>query len=44
MLGHVDVIRLEEPDEIFDAYAHAYNREDGRPTILIEYGDYYNEK
>jgi len=44
MLTYVDVVRLEEPDEVFDAYVHAYNREDGRPTILVEYGDYYNEK
>ena len=44
MLSTVDVVRLEEPEEIFDAYQHALEREDGRSTILVEYGDYYNEK
>lgn len=44
MLGNVDVVRLEEPDEIFDAYKHALERDDGRSTLLVEYGDYYNEK
>jgi pyruvate/2-oxoglutarate/acetoin dehydrogenase E1 component len=44
MLQSVDVIRLEEPDQIFDAYKHAYERTDYKSTILVEYGDYYNEK
>ena len=44
MLQTVDVIRLDEPDQIFDAYKYAYERNDHRSTILVEYGDYYNEK
>ena len=44
MLKAVDVIRLKEPDQIFDAYKLAYERKDNRSTILVEYGDYYNEK
>lgn len=44
MLQTVDVIRLEEPDQIFDAYKLAYERTDNRSTVLVEYGDYYNEK
>ena len=44
MLDNIDVIRLHEPEEIFPAYKKAYERSDGRPTILVEYGDYYNEK
>ena len=44
MLENTDVHLLEEPDQIFPAYKHAYERTDGRSTILVEIGDYYNEK
>ena len=40
----VDIIRLDEPDQIFDSYQLAYLRTDNRPTILVEWGDFYNEK
>jgi hypothetical protein len=40
----MEVIRLEEPEQIFEAYYKAYNRDDGKSTIIVEYGDYYNEK
>ena len=44
MCETVDIIRLEEPHQIFESYQYAYNRTDNRSTILVEYGDYYNEK
>jgi pyruvate/2-oxoglutarate/acetoin dehydrogenase E1 component len=44
MCINTDVIRLDEPDQIFPAYQKALERTDGRSTILVEYGDYYNEK
>ena len=44
MLNNVEVIRLDEPEQIFEAYQKAYNRTDGKSTILVEWGDYYNEK
>jgi len=44
MLSNVNVVRLDEPEDIFPAYQEAYNRLDGKPTILVEYGDYYGEK
>ena len=44
MCTTIDVIRLEEPYEIFPAYEKAFLRDDGRSTILVEYGDYYGEK
>ena len=40
----LEVIRLEEPEDIFPAYERALLREDNRTTICVEYGDYYNEK
>ena len=44
MLTNVEILRLEEADEIFPAYKLAYERGDGRSTLIVEYGDYYSEK
>ena len=44
MCKTIEVIRLDEPEQIFPAYQKALEREDGRSTIVVEYGDYYNEK
>tara|TARA_B110001452_G_C15225116_1_gene424625 strand:+ start:618 stop:1154 length:537 start_codon:yes stop_codon:yes gene_type:complete len=40
----VDVIKLNKPNQIFPAYKKAYERKDGKSTIVVEYGDYYNKK
>lgn len=44
MCDTIDVIRLDEPEQIFESYKYAFERNDGRSTILVEWGDYYNEK
>ena len=44
MCTTVEVIRLDEPDAIFPAYERALLRDDGRCTLIVEYGDYYSEK
>ena len=44
MCTTIDVIKLNEPEDIFPSYEKALTRNDGRSTILVEYGDYYNEK
>ena len=44
MCTTIEVIKLENPSDIFPAYKKAYDREDGVNTIIVEYGDYYNEK
>jgi pyruvate/2-oxoglutarate/acetoin dehydrogenase E1 component len=41
---YVDIIRLEEPHQVFNAYKYAYERTDNRPTLLVEWGDFYSEK
>jgi pyruvate/2-oxoglutarate/acetoin dehydrogenase E1 component len=43
MCPNINVIRLDTPEQIFDAYVHAYIHTD-KPTIFVEWGDYYNEK
>ena len=44
LLTDVDVVLLSESDEIFPAFKLAYEREDSKSTLIIEWGDYYNEK
>lgn len=44
MCDWVDIIRLDEPNQVFEAYQYAYERIDNRPTILVEWSDFYNEK
>ena len=44
ILKNINVIRLEEPDQIFEAYKNAYERDDDQSSLIVEYGDYYNEK
>jgi len=44
MCTTIEVIRLDEPEDIFPAYEKALLRDDGRSTLLVEWGDYYGEK
>jgi len=44
IFNNIEIIRLEEPEDIFPAYYKAYNRTDGKSTLIVEYGDYYGEK
>ena len=41
MCTNIELIRLDKPNEIFEAYKKALNRDDGKSTIVVEYGDYY---
>ena len=44
MCTTVEVIRLDEPAQIVPAYKRALLRDDGRSTLLVEWGDFYAEK
>ena len=44
LLDNIEIIRLEEPEDVMPAYEKAYNRTDGKNTIIVEIADYYNEK
>ncbi len=44
MCSTVEVIRCDEPEDIFPAYEKALLRDDGRSTLIVEWGDYYAEK
>jgi len=40
----IDVIMLNKPGEILPAFKYAYQRKDSKSSLIIEHGDYYNEK
>jgi pyruvate/2-oxoglutarate/acetoin dehydrogenase E1 component len=44
MCKNINIVNLKKPDQIFREYKKAYERRDNISTILVEYGDYYNEK
>ena len=44
MLSNVEIIELFEPEDIFPAYKKAFERDDGKSTIMVEFQDFYNEK
>ena len=44
MLSNVEIIELFEPEDISPAYKKAFERDDGKSTILVEFQDFYNEK
>ena len=44
MCTTIEVIKLNEAADIFPAYQRALQRNDGRSSLLVEYGDYYEEK
>jgi len=43
LLENVEVVLLENKEDIFPAYKKALEREDSKPTLLVEYGEYYNQ-
>jgi len=44
MCTSIDIIKLNDAEDIFPSYEKALNRKDGKSTLLVEFGDYYNEK
>jgi pyruvate/2-oxoglutarate/acetoin dehydrogenase E1 component len=44
MCPNINIVVLHEPEQIFPEYELAYERSDGVPTLLVEWGDFYNEK
>ncbi len=44
LLKNIDVIRLEKPSEVFEAYKYALERDDSKSTILVEVADCYGKE
>lgn len=44
MCNNIDFIKLKNPKDIMPTYKKALNRKDKKVSVIVEYGDYYNEK
>ncbi len=44
MFQWIDVVELDTAAQIFPAYQHALERTDGKSTLIIEHGNFYNEE
>ena len=44
MLTEIEVVELIEPEQIFNIFKTAYEREDGKSTLIIEHSEYYGTK
>ena len=44
MCPSISVVKLKKPEDIFETYKDAANSKLKKCSILVEYGDYYNEK
>ena len=44
MFTQIEVVELNEPEEAFPAYKYALERPDNKSTLLIEHGNFYNQK
>lgn len=42
MCPNVDIVRLDYTEMIFPAYQKAYQRQDGKSTLLVEWADAYD--
>ena len=44
MCPNINVVKIDNPKKIFTEYKKAIDANNNKSTILVEYGDYYNEK
>lgn len=44
MCKNIEFIKLKNPEDIFKGYRKAFEQKNVNATVLVEYGDFYNEK
>lgn len=44
ILKEINVVLLKEPSQIFGEFKKSLLRKDGKSSLIIEYGEYYNSK
>jgi pyruvate/2-oxoglutarate/acetoin dehydrogenase E1 component len=44
MFAEIEVVELDEPADIFPAYERALTQVNGKPMLLIEHGNHYQDK
>jgi hypothetical protein len=42
--GEIEIVQLREKEQIVPEYQRAVQRDDAKPTILVEYGNLYHMK
>ena len=42
--NNINVIKITDPNKVFEVYKHAYERKDNISSLIVEVADYYNEK
>ena len=43
MLTEINLVVLDEPEQIFEEFQKAYERDDSKSTILVEYSKHYGK-
>ena len=43
LLDNVNVVLLDNKEDIIPAYKNALHREDNKSSLIIEFGEYYNQ-
>ena len=43
LLDNMDVVLLQNKEDIFPAYKRAIEREDSKSTLIVEFGEFYNQ-
>ena len=44
LFKNIEVVELHNAEDIFPAYKNAFERMDGKSTLIIEHGNFYNEE
>ena len=44
LFENIEVVELNNAEDIFPAYQRAFERADGKSTLIIEHGNFYNEE
>ena len=44
MFKNIEIVELNNAEDIFPAYKNALERQDGKSTMIIEHGNFYNEE
>ena len=44
ILKNINIVELKEPNQILPAYKNAISSKNTKSSLIVEYGDYYNEK
>ena len=44
ILTNIEIIELKETSDIIPSYKYAYEYQNKKPFLIVEFADFYNEK